>query len=135
MRLVLDASAALRLVLEMSEAPWILEQVEQASIISAPELYCLEVSNGLWKYVRSGAFDRDEALELYEMASSFPDILFPSQELAVESLSEGVAHQHSVYDLAYGVLARRTGATVLTTDRSFASLLEKIHIPVLIPAR
>lgn len=48
-RIVLDASAALRLVLGLPEASELATQLEHTSVVIVPGLYCSEVANGLWK--------------------------------------------------------------------------------------
>lgn len=67
-----------------------------------PSIFFSEVANGLWKYA---------AIET---------------ELTADH--QAVAHRHPVYDLLYAVLARRTGAAVLTRDRRLADLLDQLGI-------
>ena len=51
------------------------------------------------------------------------------RELMIEALHQAVALSHPVYDLLYAVLARRTGAGVLTCDRRLATLLDSLGVP------
>jgi len=49
MRLVLDASAAVRMVMHAKGADGLLESVSAATVVTAPSLYTSEVANALWK--------------------------------------------------------------------------------------
>jgi len=128
MRLVLDASAAVRLVMRGEAAQGLLEPVSNARVVAAPTLYASEVANALWKYVKAGGLEADTALERYEEAMALIDDLTPDAELATEALTEAVRYAHPVYDLLYAVLARRTGCTVLTRDERLKTLLARMGI-------
>jgi predicted nucleic acid-binding protein len=130
-RLVLDASAALRIVLGLKDAKDLAESLERTSIVMAPELYCSEVANGLWKYVEANELGLDDALARFDEALALPDSLVPDRTLAVEALAEAATRHHPVYDLLYVVLARRHGARVLTRDGRLSNLAAKMGIAVL----
>ena len=127
-RIVLDASAALRLVLGLPEANELATQLERTSVVIVPELYCSEVANALWKYVNAGHFGIDEALARFDEALALADSFVPDRTLTVEALAEAAARQHPVYDLLYIVLARRHGARVLTLDARLSGLAADMGI-------
>jgi predicted nucleic acid-binding protein len=127
-RAVLDASAAVRLVLNGEHASHLAAKLEDVAIVTAPDLFCSEVANALWKYVRAGEFDLDLALSRLEQCMGLVDDLIPERMLAPEALVAAARHQHPVYDMMYAVLARRSGATVITTDRTFALRLRGMEI-------
>ena len=129
-RLVLDASAALRLVLGLPEANELAAQLQRTSVVMVPELYCSEVANALWKYVNAGHFDIDAALARFDEALALADSFVPDRTLAVEALAEAAARQHPVYDLLYIVLARRHGARVLTLDARLTELAADMGVGV-----
>lgn len=128
MRLVLDASAAVRLVMRGEAADALLESVSNATVVAAPSLYASEVANALWKYVKAGGLEAETALERYEEAMVLIDDFTADAELATEALTEAVRYGHPVYDLLYAVLARRTGCTVLTLDERLKTLLGRMGI-------
>jgi len=130
-RIVLDASAALRVVLASPGIEEAVGTLERASLVLAPSLFASETANALWKLGSKGLFPPETLTERWEMAMALPDRLCPDQDLAVEALSEAARHGHPVYDLLYAVLARREGCRVLTFDRRLASLLRKLGIGVL----
>ena len=128
MRLVLDASAAVRLVMRGEAADKLLDPVSAATVVAAPSLSASEVANALWKYVKAGSLEAETALERYEEAIALIDDFTPDWELATEALTEAVRYTHPVYDLLYAVLARRTGCTVLTMDERLKMLLGRMGI-------
>jgi predicted nucleic acid-binding protein len=56
------------------------------------------------------------------------DALIPERTLAPEALVAAANHKRSVYDMMYAILARRSGATVITMDRGFALILREMEI-------
>jgi len=127
-RLVLDASAAVRLVMRVESAGQVVEHISAASVVAAPSLYGSEVANALWKYVNQGSLEPETALERYEEAIALIDDFTADRELATEALAEGVRYRHPVYDLIYAVLARTTGCVLLTMDSRLIAWLSQIGI-------
>jgi predicted nucleic acid-binding protein len=128
-RLVLDASAAVRLVMRAELAEQLLAHIAAAAAVIAPSLYASEVANALWKYVQAGTLGIEAALDRYAEAINLIDDFTPDLELTTEALAEAVRYGHPVYDLLYAILARRTGCGILTLDRRLATLLGHIGIP------
>jgi len=128
--LVLDASAAMEAVLGRPKAGAVLDLIETATNVHAPELYAAEVANALWKHVRAGDLDLEEAQQALRIALDLIDATTPSRELAEEALATAAAYDHPVYDALYAITARRNGATVCTLDRRLAALLEATRVPV-----
>ncbi len=127
-RAVLDASAAVHLVLNSQHAAHLITKLEEAAIVTAPDLFCSEAANAFWKYVRAGELTLDLALTRLEQAMGIVDNMVPQRTLAPEALVAAAKHQRSVYDMTYAVLARRSGATVITMDRPFALVLRDMEI-------
>jgi predicted nucleic acid-binding protein len=129
-RLVLDASAALRLLLGLERAAELADALEDAAVVMVPELYSSEEANGLWKYVRAGDLSRDEALEHLDEAIALADSFVSDRSLVTEALAEATAREHPVYDLLYVVLARRHGARMLTMDARLSKLATEMGVGV-----
>lgn len=132
-RVVLDASAAIHLVLLSPYAGALSPPLAEAGVTLAPDLFFSEVANGLWKYVRHGSLDRETALVRLEEAMELADSIIPSRLLATEALVAASVEGHSVYEMMYAILARRHGATVLTMDGPFSKVLRKMGIAVIFP--
>jgi predicted nucleic acid-binding protein len=137
-RAVLDASAAVHLVMKGEHAMALATRLEDVAIVTTPDLFCSEVANSLWKYVRAGSLNLDQALTNFEEGMGLVDALIPERTLAPEALVAAANHKRSVYDMMYAVLARRSGAAVITMDRGFALILREMEIdcysPLIAPA-
>ena len=133
-RIVLDASAALRLVLDLDAADDLAGAVEDCSLVLAPELLCSEVANGLWQYVRGRHITADEALAAYNDAIALTDALVSDREVTLEALAEAGARDHPVYDLLYVIVARRNGASLLTRDERLARLAATMGVGLVLPS-
>ena len=127
-RWVLDASAALHVVMRLPTAEPIIDKLEQANLILVPQLYFSETANALWKYVRQHQLSAEQAIERYQDACALPDKAINDQTLALEALSLASANNHPVYDMIYAVLARRNACGVLSKDSKLAKFLVSIGI-------
>ncbi|TAH43979.1 MAG: PIN domain-containing protein [Betaproteobacteria bacterium] len=126
MRVVLDASAAMNLVMRSERAAVLIEWLESAQLVVSPALFQSEVANALWKYVKAGVLSKDLALERFDEAVGLVDQFEPDEALVVEALSLAVHHGHPVYDLLYVVLAMRNGARIMSTDARLLDLASKL---------
>jgi predicted nucleic acid-binding protein len=125
-RAVLDASAALHLVLGSEQAGELAAALEACDLVIAPDLFHGEVANALWKYVRAGHLDVEGALACYEEAIALVDEFERDGHLATEALVAAARHDHPVYDCLYLVLARRHGCRLLTKDSRLLALAGRI---------
>lgn len=126
MRLVLDASAAVHVVLGTPKAAKLLDRLDQASLVLAPSLYHAEVANTLWKYLRAGELHREQVFEHYEAAAGLLDGVEPDASLAAEALAGAGRLAQPVFDLLYVVTALRHGCRLLTVDTRLAALARRI---------
>ncbi len=113
----IDASAALRAVLDASSQPALIERIATASWIVAPSLLQTEVANALWKYRRAGLLDDLRVVERHAEAVGLVDRFTDDAVLFPEALRLAVTSDHPVYDAMYLVAARRHAACLLTFDR------------------
>lgn len=125
---ILDASAAVHVVMATDHAADLVSKLEQSTAVSAPDLFLSEVGNSLWKYIRHGTIPPDEALGRMEEAIALADQIVPSAMLLQEAVAAAARYSHPVYDMLYAVLARRQGGRVLTMDRTFAALLRRMEV-------
>lgn len=114
--IVLDASAALEIAKGTPKGKMLGQLMLPEEKAIAPALFEIEVANAAWKYVHAGMLDTAQARCLLDDALALPDELVPTEDLIVEAYAESVALDHSVYDMAYLVLARRNAATLFTCD-------------------
>ena len=123
--IVLDANAAVAMVLGTEEGDALRMLMLEGEKAIAPDLFCSEVSNVFWQYRRSDKLGEDEARLASEYALSLVDEMRPAAPLMVEALNEAMRLEHPVYDMLYFVLARREGATLLTLDKKLVGLCQE----------
>jgi predicted nucleic acid-binding protein len=127
--LVLDASAAVRAVMDAAAQPGLLGHLASAALVLAPELMRVEAANALWKYHRAGhisiAEAQDRHAEIVLLVHRFVEV----QTLFPEALQLAADIDHPVYDAVYAVTARRQAATVLSFDRRLHALCQRAGIP------
>ncbi len=128
--LTLDASAALRVVLDASRQSATLDLLATAEAVYAPTLFVVETANALWKYVAAKHIAADDALRLHRDAVDLVDRHLDDAELFPEALVLASNLRHRVYDALYLVTARRTGSVLSTFDKKLTVLAKRIDIPV-----
>ena len=131
MKLVLDASSAIRASLHPEAEDELLNMISASSPVMSPELFVAEVTSGLWKHVNAGHITVDGAIARLARALRLVQRRVPLNELAEEALREAVARRHSVYDMFYVVLARREEAALLTLDARLRKVAEAMRVAVI----
>jgi predicted nucleic acid-binding protein len=123
---VLDASAAVRLILADPAAADLAERVGGAALVLAPELMLTELANTLWKLRRADRLNDLDPQELLAEARELVDRLEPDRHLQAEALALACHLNHPVYDCLYLALARREAASLISSDRRLNALAEKV---------
>lgn len=135
MNVVIDASAAVGLVLALPGTENFTPLLEQAALVTAPDLYVAEIGNAIWKYRKADLLSMEQCELALEQAVSLPDRLETSSVLYLEAFALACHHLHPVYDALYLILARRTNATILTMDCRLATLAGQLEIKAIIPSK
>lgn len=135
MNVVIDASAAIGVVLALPGTEIFTPLLEEGALVTAPDLYVAEISNAIWKYRKADLLPLERCELLLEQAISLPDRIESSSALYQESFALACRHLNPVYDALYLILARRTNATILTMDRRLAALAGLLEIKVVIPLK
>lgn len=121
-KLVLDASAVVRMMEESPQAAEFRELVITAEVVLAPELMLTEVANALWRLQRAGQLELEGLHQRLSKASELVDHIEPDRHLQVEALALACHLDHPVYDCLYLALARREAAMLLTADQRLEKL-------------
>jgi len=129
-RAVLDASAAIEIVIERAQAARLGGILEEADLVLAPDLFVPEVVNVMWKYHQFEQWGLAVCDRALESALSLVDILVPSKELYGEAFLLARTTRRPAYDMFYVALARREDATLLTTDARLRKEAERQGIRV-----
>lgn len=119
---VLDTSAAFEIALKGDVYQKYKEMIENADKVIAPSLFQAETANVIWKYVKGGYIDEENAKVTMALIFQFVDTYLDTAENSIESLHEAIRFNHSVYDMLYLTLARRNGAVLLTCDQKLKNL-------------
>ena len=120
--IVLDCSAIVEILRNTEEGKGLQALMYQDEKVITCDLALAEVSSVLRKLVRKGEIDRREAVIYYENALNLPDQIVPLANLQPEALYESIRLDHSVYDVFYFVLARRTAGVLFTLDMKLVDL-------------
>jgi predicted nucleic acid-binding protein len=123
---VLDASAAVRLILADPAAADLAERVGGAALVLAPELMLTELANTLWKLRQAERLNDLDPQELLAEARELVDRLEPDRHLQAEALALACHLNHPVYDCLYLALARREAASLISSDRRLNALAERV---------
>jgi predicted nucleic acid-binding protein len=132
MNAVLDASAAIKIILRQDNFLDFEGALRACEKVFAPSLYFSEVANSLRKYVDVGAIKREGVGEYLEAAIELIDEFVEPRDFIIESLHEAIRLKHSVYDMLYFTLARRNGAALITLDKKLNKLAAHDGITILL---
>lgn len=123
---VLDASAAVQLILGYSSASDAARSIGEAALVLAPELMLTEVANTLWKLWRAEQLGHLDPQQLLADVRDLVDRVEPDHLLQAEALALACHLNHPVYDCLYLALARREAATLISSDRRLRELAERV---------
>jgi predicted nucleic acid-binding protein len=119
---VLDASAGIEIALRRAKASTFNQTIIEAQKVISSDLYKIEVTNTIWKYVQAKLLTKEIAKEILRLSLSLVDHYIDISENNEESLYEAIRLNHSTYDMLYFTLARRNAATLLTLDKHLAQI-------------
>ena len=117
--LVVDASVAVKLIVDEDGKEEALARTRNETRLVAPDWLLVEAGNALWRKCASGVFDREVAEDLHAMLPRFFDEFRPSAPLAPTALALSFDLKHWIYDCIYLATAIDLGAPLLTADRKF----------------
>ena len=120
MRLVLDASVAVKLFVDESDSTRARIIVSVAKEVDAPRLLALEIASALSRKARIGEIDANDAVQGAVVASRLPLLWVEDIPLLPESVRMAQELDHPIQDCLYLALASRVGGQLLTADKRFA---------------
>jgi predicted nucleic acid-binding protein len=127
---VIDASVGVKLFLDdpLSEAAHALFAqltTDPPAHFYVPDLFYIEVTNVLWKYVRWQVMAPENAKDYLEQLAQIALSSIPTSELMVDALSLAMAKEISASDGCYLTLANRLDAPLITADQQLAKILNQ----------
>ncbi len=130
MKLVLDAGAALEIVIGRKRAALFAEQVAQADLVIAPDLFVAEVVNTVWKYHQFEHLDLTACDRALETALALVDAFVPCKQICGEAFLLARSVRHPAYDMFYLALARREDTVLPTADNTLRKEAERQGVRV-----
>ena len=123
MRLVVDASVAVKWLVEEEHSDAADRLLGGNHELFAPRLMASEVGNALWRKVRMGELERSRAGALAAAISEMAVRWTEDEEVGPDAVRLSLALNRPVYDCVYLALAHRLGATLVTADIRFVNAL------------
>ncbi len=121
MRFVVDASVAVKLLVDEPDSDAARGLAASGRELHAPRLMASEVANALWRKARAGQIERADAGAALAWLPDMPVRWNDDETVSADALRLALALDHAVYDCVYLALAHRIGATVVTADRRFVT--------------
>ena len=116
MRLVVDASVAVKWLVEEEGSAAAIGLIEAGHDLHAPHLIAAEVTNALWRKVRLGELERGDAGPLAGAVPDMPLQWTADEELCASAVRLAIDLDRPVYDCFYLALAHRIAGTLVTAD-------------------
>ena len=126
--IVLDCSAAVAIVRETLEGNALRALMLENETTLTSEMFVAEVRNSFWKYVCAQLMTIEEAEFYIEKAIGLVDEIVPLKENADEAFAEAVRQNHSVYDMFYLTLVRRSVGTLFSLDKKLVNLCTEMKL-------
>ncbi len=131
MNVVLDASAAIGLVVSKRREVEIQKALNEAGQIFVPDLYACEIVNTLWKYRQSQKLKLEICGKYLSQMLNLPHEMISSASLAQDSMELCFKSKNPAYDHFYFALARKVGAGLITLDKEMAKDAMGFGIPTM----
>ncbi|MDE2670145.1 MAG: type II toxin-antitoxin system VapC family toxin [Chloroflexota bacterium] len=123
MRLVVDASVAVKWLVDEDGSRAADGILEHATELHAPRLLASEVANALWRKARLREIERGDAGVLAASVAQMPVSWTEDERICGEATRLAVGLDRPVYDCMYLALAHRVDARLVTADERFANAL------------
>ncbi len=123
MRLVVDASVAVKWLVTEPDSDIARELAAGGDDLHAPRLMASEVANTLWRKTRSGEIMRGDAGAMLAWVPEMPVRWDADETVSADAVRLALALDHPVCDCVYLALAHRIGAVLVTADLRFVTAL------------
>jgi predicted nucleic acid-binding protein len=125
---VLDASAAIELVMARPAQHRVAAILQESDWVLAPSLFIYEVANTLWKYHRLLKVQLKELEARLRQAVDIVDEFLGAEDLLPEALRLSSEIGQPVYDAVYLVASRRRKAFIISMDRRITDAATRLGI-------
>jgi predicted nucleic acid-binding protein len=122
-QLVIDSCVCVKWVIHEQDSEKAIDLLGSDIDLIAPDMVLMEAANALWKNVRRGLLTAERAQARLADLPGFFNRLLPSSDFVAEALALGLAMDLPIYDCAYVVASRRSGAKLVTADTKLVAKL------------
>ena len=112
---VIDASAAVALIVKSPRTQTVRDIFSSTTELAAPDILIAETINAIWSHRRTFAFTAEAVGEFLERLSANIAIV-SSSTLVREAYAIAMELNHPAYDAFYLALAKRDAAQIVTFD-------------------
>ena len=123
MRLVVDASVAVKWLIAEEGSDAAHRLAASGDDLYAPRLMASEIANALWRKARLGELERGRAGVLAAAVSEMPVRWTADETVCADAVRLALALDRPACDCVFLALANRIGAQVVTADVRFANAL------------
>jgi len=122
---VIDASVAVKWLIEEVDTNSSLALHGEAFVRIAPDYLILECTNAVAKKTKHGDMSKQQARELVNGLESLPISLIPSNQIRTAALELAIELKQSIYDCLYLALAVYNNCQLVTADKNFYKATQK----------
>jgi predicted nucleic acid-binding protein len=112
---VIDASAAVALIVKSPRTQTVRDIFSSTTELAAPDILIAETANAIWNHRRTFAFTAEAVGEFLERLCATIAIV-SSSTLVREAYAIAMELNHPAYDALYLALAKRDAAQIVTFD-------------------
>lgn len=121
MRFVVDASVAVKWLVEEEGSKLAAQLLKGDHDLHAPRLMVSEIINALWRKARLGEIEHSRAGVLAAAIPEMPLRWSDDERVCADTVRLALTLDRPVYDCIYLALGHRLGATLVTADTRFAN--------------
>ncbi len=130
MIVVLDASAAIKIVFQQTSSKTLSDYLKKADWVIAPDIFVSEVTNVFWKYHQFEDLPLNISENYMNKTIVLIDDFIEAGEIYQEAFSFSCQINHPVYDSMYLISARRHNAIFISADKKLNKIAQKYAIKV-----
>lgn len=119
MGFVIDASIAVKMLVDEVQSDKARELLARATALHAPRLLASEVANALWRKVRLRELDLATVNMVVNGFGELPLRWYADETIVADAVRLAIAIDHPLYDCLYLALAYRIRETMVTADQRF----------------
>ncbi len=123
MKLVVDASVAVKWFVEENLRQEARLLVKQGHELVSPDFILIETANIAWKKALRGEIGKDQARTIVAAVPQYVPTLYPSSELMDRALELALALDHPVYDCLYLSCADIVDGVLITADEKLCEVM------------